>query len=94
MTFWRWLFPLSSSSLMRENRLLRLRLEAKQHECDLLAEINENLRRWVIANTAAAVHVARMHGVGDEPQEQPMAPRQVPSASPNGEGWNGRLSTL
>ena len=46
-------------------RALQADLEIAQHENSLLAELNENLRRWLIANTAASVGAARALGMVD-----------------------------
>lgn len=69
----RWLLSLfrrSSAELMRENRLLRLRLEAAEETIKLLAQHAENSRRWLIASTAAAVSVAKLHGVEIDEEEK------------------------
>ena len=64
-SFCDWLFGWTSkreARLKRKVRLLRARLEAVQLENELLAALNENLRRWVLSNTAAAVHAAECMG--------------------------------
>jgi hypothetical protein len=55
--------------LVRWNRELRTRVETLQLENELLGQLNEDLRRWLVANTAAAVQVARVHGVHDVPAQ-------------------------
>lgn len=53
------------AKLYQSNVLLRKRLEAAELENSLLAEVNENLRRWLVANTAAAVQVGKSLGYDD-----------------------------
>jgi hypothetical protein len=45
--------------------LLEVRLETLLAENELLAELNENLRRWLVANTDAAVAASRSMGFGE-----------------------------
>ena len=49
---------------------LKQHLEAKELECELLAELNENLRRWLLANTASALSVARQLGFAEPLREE------------------------
>lgn len=48
---------------------LEIKLRAKELECDLLAQINENLRQWLLANTSTAIQVCRSMGVPDKWEE-------------------------
>lgn len=63
---------LNRSSSEREKDLeaqvitLKLKLRSKELECELLAEVNENLRQWLLANTAAAVQVGKSLGIPEE----------------------------
>lgn len=62
--FFIWLFtPMATALVKRQNVMLQLHLEAKSLECELLAELNEDLRKWVMANTAAAFQVGKLLGV-------------------------------
>jgi len=59
-------------SLEEEIKDLETRLKGRESELavaklenELLGELNENLRRWLLANTAAAVQEGRHKGVAD-----------------------------
>lgn len=52
----------SDGRLREENRKLRKELASAKLENELLAQVNENLRRWLLANTAAAVALANAMG--------------------------------
>ena len=65
-----WLADLAARSrideLERDCALLRTKVESLELENDLLGEINENLRRWMLANTACAVQVGRSMGMREK----------------------------
>lgn len=58
------------AELTNEVEHLKAALSVKELEVSMLAELNENLRRWPIANSAAAIQVGRSLGV-TEKQERP-----------------------
>lgn len=63
---WAWLFPSESdevAALRQELALTQSRLDVKTLENELLAELNEELRRWIRANVAAAKHVGDQLGL-------------------------------
>jgi hypothetical protein len=56
--------PTSSreAELAHENRLLRVEIDSLRLANEELGLLNENLRRWLMANTAAARTAAEMMG--------------------------------
>ena len=73
-----WLLRTNQSSSL-EVEVAKLRLEN-----ELLAELNENLRRWLLANTAAAAAMAKMLGASDGQSDAPVVPGRQAAA-------NGRI---
>lgn len=61
--WWPWEWP---SALMQENARLQARLALMEQEAEHLAMINEELRRWMMANVAVATRVGQMLGAVDE----------------------------
>lgn len=49
------------------NKLLKLRLEAKELECELLADVNENMRQWILGSTAYASRLGEALGAPQTP---------------------------
>lgn len=68
-SWWEWFFPPATErELQQEQRIKQLEAELKiaTLEIDLLETTVERLRRWMLADTAAAVGIARMHGAPDD----------------------------
>ena len=62
---WGWFSSRREERLKAKVRALRIKVDVLQLENEHLAELNENLRRWLLANTAAAIHAAAVVGVAD-----------------------------
>jgi hypothetical protein len=59
------------AALQRDVELLKREVECLRLENQLLAELNENMRRWVRANTAAAESVAQSFGAPPTARSRP-----------------------
>lgn len=59
-----WFFPSSERERRLERRVreLETELEVSKLQNELLAELNEDLRRWLLANTSAAAGIAAGFG--------------------------------
>ncbi len=86
LRFRRWLASLLFQESAAAKRIadLEAQLYRKTLESELLGLVNEDLRRWLLANTACAAAVARACGIKVGGEEEPKGKH----------GVNGRLSTL
>ena len=62
-SYWPWEWP---SALLQENARLESRIELLEQEAEHLGMLNEELRRWMMANVAVATRVGQMLGAVDE----------------------------
>lgn len=54
------------ADLRRRLTECQVKLHRAEFEKELLAEVNENLRQWLLANTAAATAIGQHLGVKEE----------------------------